>query len=275
MVSEQTSKNELLEKLRRLVPGTTSIDNCEKLEYCFEKQVRICGDIKAVCIRCYERGEVIGGIAFPFGLKLGTDIEKKNPIMIYRFGQADSYMTGIEGKGFDDIITKFEKEPVIREITEKTQLIRKEKKEFEDEQTVEAFKRSEANVLVIRRNKLGEYEDLDKKLIEVAKEKEKETGVKIKIIDENELAKNFYLLGIENKTLIKKLEMDAKMICDADERLFILVSPGNYKGKHKGVLTINSLEDDIFEVNVEKDRLKEYFMKKYGEGLCFINNITF
>lgn len=57
---------------------------------------------------------------------------------------------------------------------------------------------------------------------------------------------------------------------DVDERLLIFVFPGEFMGKYKGALTINSLEDDILENNVEKDRLKEYFMEKYCEGLCFI-----
>ncbi len=265
-MGKQTSKDAMLEKLKRAVPGTTSIENCEKLEYCFTRKIRYCRDIKSVCIRCYERGDVIGGLAFPFGIK----IKGKDPIMIYRFGQSDRYMTAIEGKGFDDVITKFEKEPVVREITEKTKFIRNEKKEFEDNQKIEAFKRSKADVLIVHRNKLGEYEDIDKKLIEVAKEKERETGVKIKIIDDEEIVKNVYIFGITNEKLVRILEIDVKTMFDADERLLIFVFAGEFMGIYKGVLTIGSLEDDINENDIEKDRLKKYFMEKYGEGLCFI-----
>ena len=267
-MGEQTSKNALLEKLKRAVPGTTSIDSCEKLDYCFTRQIRMCGNIKNVCIRCYEKGDIIGGLGFPFGINIGK--KGKNPIMIFRFGQSDSYMTGIEGNGFDDLIEKFEKEPVVKEITERTKFIRDEKKEFEYNQKIDAFKRSKAEILVVHRNKLGEYEDIDKKLMEIAKEKEKETGVKIRIIDNDEIVKNVYLLGIENERLVEKLEMEANEMMDTDERLFIFVFPGELMGKYKGVLAINSLEDDILENNVEKDRLKEYFMQKYSEELCFV-----
>jgi hypothetical protein len=264
------SKDKILTMLSRVIPGTNAIDNCKYLENCMDMQVRKCGDIKNVCVMCLEEGKVIGGIAFPFGLKLGKDFDGKKPILIYRFGQSDNYMTAIEGKCFDDIIEKFEKDPGVKEITERTQFIKNEKKEFEDLATIEAFKRSDATVLVVRRNKQGEYEELDKKLIDIAKEKEKETGIKIKIIDGSEISKNAYLLGIDNKELIEKLEIEAEAICGIDERTFILVNPGNYKGKYEGVLVINSMEDDIVGSNVEKDRLKEYFMNKYGKGLTFI-----
>lgn len=267
---KQTSKDAILEKLKRAVPGTTSIESCEKLEYCFTRKIRMCMDIKAVCIRCIERGNVIGGLTFPFGIK----IEGKNPIMIYRFGQSDSYMTAIEGKGFDDVISKFEKEPIVKEITERTRFIRNEKKEFEDNQKIEAFKRSKVDVLVVQKNKLGEYEDIEKKLIEVAKEKEKETGIKIKIIDRAEIVKNVYIFGITNEKLVEKLEIDAETMFDVDGRLLIFVFPGEFMGKYKGALTIDSLEDDILENNIEKDILKKYFMEKYGKGLCFIGKET-
>ena len=69
---------------------------------------------------------------------------------------------------------------------------------------------------------------------------------------------------------MEKLEIEAKVICDIDERMFVLVNQGNYKGKYEGVLAINSVEDDIVGNNVEKDRLKEYFMNKYSGGLTFI-----
>ena len=263
---KQTSKDAMLEKLKRAVPGTTSIESCEGLEYCFTRKIRMCMDIKSVCIRCYERGEVIGGLAFPFGIK----IKGKNPIMIYRFGQSERYMTAIEGKGFDDVITKFEKEPIVKEITERTKFIRNEKKEFEDNQKIEAFRRSKADMLVIQKNKLGEYENIEKRLIEVAKEKERETGVKIRIVDRDEIVKNVYLFGITNEKLVRILEIDAKTMFDADERLFIFVFPGEFMGNYKGALTIGSLEDDINENDIEKDRLKKWLMEKYGEGLCFI-----
>lgn len=268
-------KDKIVMMLNRAIPGTSAIDNCKYLEYCMDAQIRKCGDIKKVCIMCLEEGKVIGGIAFPFGLKLGNDFHGKKPILIYRFGQSDNYMTAIEGKCFDDIIEKFEKDPGIKEITERTQFIKDEKKEAEDLATIEAFKRSDATILVTRRNKHGEYEELDKKLIDIAREKEIETGIKIKTIDRSEISKNVYLFGIDNKELMDKLEIEAESICDIDERAFILVNPGNYKGKYEGVLAINSMEDDIGGNNTEKDRLKEYFMNKYGTGLTFICNDIF
>lgn len=270
MSNTQESKDKILTMLGRLVPGTTSIDNCRYLGYCVDSQTRKCGDIKKVCIMCLEEGDVIGGVAFTFGIKFGSDIDNKKPILVYRFEQSDSYMTAIEGKGFDDLIEKFEKDPKIKEITDRTLFIKNEKKESKELEIIDAFKRSDANILVVRRNKQGEYSDLDKKLIDIAKDKEKETGIKIRIIDESEISKHVYLLGIDNKELIDKLEIEAKIICDIDERTFILVNPGNYKGKYEGVLAINSMEDDIVGNNVEKDRLKEYFMNKYGRGLTFI-----
>lgn len=270
MTAIQESKDKLLTMLSRAIPGTTAIDNCKYLEHCMNAQIRKCGDIKKVCIMCLEEGKVIGGVAFPFGLKFGNGLDSKNQILIYLFGQSDFYMTGIEGKGFDDLIEKFEKEPEIKKIIEKTQFIKNEKKEFENLATIEAFKRSDATILVVRRNKQGEYEEFDKKLIDIAREKEKETGIKIKIIDRSEIVRNVYLLGIDNKKLLKELEIEVEAMCDADERLLILVNPGNYKGKYEGVLVINSLEDDIVGNNVEKDRLKEYFMNKYGSELTFI-----
>lgn len=267
-MKQQTTKEVMLEKLKRAVPGTTSIEMCEILENCFTRQVRMCGNIKNVCIKCYEKEKIIGGLGFPFGIEIWG--KGKNPIMIFRFGQSDRYITKIEGKGFDDIIEKFENEPMVKEITEKTKFIRDEKKEFEYSQKIEAFKRSKASVLIVHRNELGEYEEIDKRLMEIAKEKEKETGVKIKIVGEDEIVKNVYLLGIENEKLFEKLEMDANMMMETDERLSIFVFPGEFMGKYKGALTINSLTDDISENDVEKDRLKKYFMERYGEGLSFV-----
>jgi hypothetical protein len=266
----QKSEDKILMMLSRLIPGTTSFDNCRYLGYCMDSQTRKCGDIKKVCLMSIDEGNVIGGIAFPFGIKFGSYIDNKKPILIYRFGQSDNYMTAIEGKCLDDVIEKFEKDPGIKKITERTQFIKNERKESEDLEIIEAFKRSDANILVVRRDKQGEYAKLDKKLIDIAKVKEKETGIKIKIIDANNISKHVYLLGIGNKDLIDKLEIEAKSICDIDERTFILVNPGNYKGKYEGVLAINSMQDDVIGDNVEKDRLKEYFMNKYGKGLTFI-----
>jgi hypothetical protein len=269
------SEDRIIKMLNRAIPGTGAIDNCKYLEDCMDMQIRKCGDIKKVCIMCLEDGNVIGGLAFTFGLKFGKDFNDKKPIIMYRFGQSDNYMTAIEGKGFDDIIKKFEENPAIEEITKRTKFINDEKKESEDLATIEAFKRSDATILVTRRNRQGEYEELDKKLIDVAKEKEKETGIKIKIIDRSEISKNVYLLGIDNKELVKELEIEVEAMCEVDERLFILVNPGNYKGNYEGVLAINSMEDDVVGNNKEKDRLKEYFMNKYGAGLTFICNDIF
>lgn len=274
MSKTQESKDKIITLLSRAIPGTTSIDNCKYLEYCMKRQIRKCGDIKEVCIMCLEKGNVIGGIAFPFGLKLGKDLESKKPIFIYRFGQSDSYITGIEGKGFEDLIEKFEKEPEIKRITERTQFIKDERKEFEDLSNIEAFKRSNATVLVVRRNKQGEYEEIDKKLMNIAREKEKETGIKINIVDGNDIVKSVYLLGIDNKELVKKLEIEVEAMQNVDDRLNLLVSHGDYIGKYKGILAINSIDDDVIGNNVEKDRMKEYFMNKYG-GLTFICMETF
>lgn len=270
MSSVQESKDRMLAMLSRAVPGTTSIDNCKLLEYCMDKQVRKCGDMESICIMCIEEGNIIGGVAFPFGIKFGGYLDDKKPLMIYRFGQSDSYMTTIEGEGFDDLIKKCEEDPGVKEITERTKFIKKEKKEFEDLETIEAFKRSDATILVTRKNKQGEYEELDKKLIKIAEEKEKETGVKIRIIDKSEIVKNVYLLGIENKELVKKLEVETEVIRDIDDRILIMVNRGNYHGKYVGVLAINSVDDDVIGNNVEKDRWKEYFINKYGDGLTYI-----
>jgi hypothetical protein len=246
------------------------MDNCKYIEYCMDTQTRKCGDIKNVCITCLEEGNVIGGVTLPFGIKLGGDFDGKKPLLICRYGQSDSYMTAIEGEGFDDLMKKFENEPKIKEITERTQFIKDERKEFEDLAKIEAFKRSNANVLVVGRNKQGEYEEVDKKLINVAKDKEKETGIKIRILDRSEIVKNVYLLGIDNKELVKKLEVETEAIQDIDDRIFIIVNRGDYKGNYVGILAINSIDDDVVGNNVEKDRWKEYFMNKYDEGLTYI-----
>ena len=71
------------------------------------------------------------------------------------------------------------------------------------------------------------------------------------------------------------MEVEADIICGTDDRMFILVNPGNYNGKYEGVLAINSIDDDIIGNNVEKDRMKEYFMGKYGKGLTFICTYIF
>lgn len=286
MGDEQKSKNSILDMLKRAIPGTTSIDNCEKLANCVEKKIRICGDIKVPCIRCYEEGNAIGGLAFPFGIDLGEDV--KSPIVIYRYGQADSYATMIKGENFDNIVEKFEKDENIKEITEKTQFIRDEKKEAEKFEKIEAFKRSDANILVTRKNKrTGEYEDLDLELIAIAKEKEEKTGIKIHIVDETELNRTVYLLGVsitsditqkKLKILIKNLEREARTVSDADERIFVHVSSKNdvliTEKQYRVVIAIASIEDDILENDDVKNKMKEYFLNKYKD-LCFISTETY
>ncbi len=271
----QESKDKMLSMLSRLVPGTTRIDNCRHLELCIDAQTRKCENIKNICISCIEGGDIIGGVAFIFDLKLGENLGNKRPLLIYRFGQSDSYMTAIEGKGFDDLIGKFEKDPEIKRITERTQFIKDEKKEFEDSAKIDAFKRSKADVLIVRRNKQGEYEKVDKRLIDIAKEKEKEIGVKIRIIDESEIVRNVYLLGICSKELVERLEVEIDTMDGIDNTMFILVRRASRDSKYKGVLAINSMKDDVIGNNVEKDRMKKYFMDKYDKELTFMCADTF
>lgn len=286
MGDEQKSKNSILDMLKRAIPGTTSIDNCEKLANCMEKKIRICGDIKVPCIRCFGEENAIGGLAFPFGIDLGEDV--KSPIVIYRYGQTDSYATMIKGENFDNIVEKFEKDENIKEITEKTKFIRDEQREAENLGKIEAFKRSDANILVTRKNEeTGEYPELDLKLIEIAKEKEERTGVKIKIVDETELDRRTCLLGIlttsdikqkKLKILVKNLEREARTVSDADERIFVHVSSKNdvliAEKQYRVIIAITSIEDDILEKDDVKNKMKEYFLNKYKE-LCFIITETY
>jgi len=65
------------------------------------------------------------------------------------------------------------------------------------------------------------------------------------------------------------LEIEVEAIQNIDDRIFLLVNHGDYNGKYEGVLAINSIDDDVVGNNIEKDRMKEYFMNKYG-GLTFI-----
>ncbi len=266
--------DKVLALLKRAIPGTTSIDNCEKFTNCMEKEIRICGDIKNLCIRCFDEGKVIGGLAFPLGINLDLGRDVKNPIIIYRYGEAESYATAIKGENFDNILEKFEKDEVLKEITEKTKFIRDEQKEIDNLKKIEAFKRSDTNILVTRKNSKGEYDDLDLKLIEIAKKKEEMTGIKIKIVEETEIDRRVCILGITSKNLIKKLELEAKTICDADDRVFVLVLPGKKYGKYDGLLAISSIEDDILGEDSTRIRFMEYFLNKYRE-LHFIGTETY
>jgi hypothetical protein len=278
------NESNLLKILKRVVPGTTSTEYCKDMGYCNDSDIRKCQDMRKLCIICFEDSEkVIGGIAFPFNMKidfkLASGTKAKNPIVVYRYGQSDGYMTGIEGKDFNDMLSKLENEPVIKKITEKTQFLIKEKKEAEIASKIEAFKRSDIDILTVRKDKkTGEYEEIDKRLIEIAKEKEKKTGKKIKIVDESEITKTIYLLGIGDEKLINKLELEAKLLNDVDERIMIMIAIGNvkYNENYVGVVAITSIEDDILGRDTEKDRLKNYLLSKYGgirekrEGLQFI-----
>ena len=279
MGDEQKSKNDVLALLKRSIPGTTNVENCEKLSNCMEKKIRICGDIKVPCIRCLEEGNVIGGLAFPFGINLGLDNNVKNPIVIYRYKQAESYATVIKGENFDDMVEKFEKDENIKDITEKTQFLRDERKEAEKFEKIEAFKRSDANILVVRKNSKGVYDELDLKLIALAKEKEEKTGIPIKIVEETEIKRKVYILGINSKKVFNKIELEIKSIMDADERItMLLLESKEYVTKEKhtkeyvGILAIDSINDNISGENVEKNRWLHYFTKKYT-GLEYIETV--
>lgn len=279
-LDEQKTKNDVLMLAKRMVPGTADIELCKILEYCTENNVRYCGDIKTLCITCRE-GEggyrkILGGMSFLYGIEVKG---KKNGIVVHRYGQAEGYATLVEGDGINDILEKFEKDEVIKDITEKTKFIRDEQKEAEDLKKIEAFKMSDANILVTQKNSNGKYSDLDKRLIEIANEKEKETGNKIKIIDKSEISKTAYIFGIDcidcidsNSSLMKKLELEAKEIMDVDDRISIYIFPGKLPGKcseYLGFLAIYSMEDDILGINDEKDRWRKYFTEKYT-GISFI-----
>ena len=74
---------------------------------------------------------------------------------------------------------------------------------------------------------------------------------------------------------MKKLELDAKRIEDADGRILIQVvnieKSGIYQN-YVGILAISSVEDDVFETNDENDKWRKYFTENYKE-LCFIEKI--
>lgn len=286
-VDEIKTKNEVLEVSKRLVPGTTSIDHCGKLEYCMNSKMRLCGDIKNLCIPCSDGEKIIGGLSFLFNV--AGSMGKENGIAIYRYGQEGSYAKMFEGNGMNDIMEKVEKDEVIKEITERTKFIMDERREADDQKVIEAFKRhtdqsdnATTCILVVRKNSDGEYGNLDNELIKIAKKKEK-SGKKIKIIDESEMDRKIYVLGISSKKILKKLELDAKTINDADNRVHIFVIPtsrcsGSKISTHNqpeyaGILAIISIDDDAANVNDKKDRWKKYFTEKY-KALHFIGTET-
>lgn len=265
MTVEEKSKDDMLEKIKRIIPGTEQIGYCKILETCMDKKFRSCGDIKMLCITCRGVHGVLGGLSFLFDAKHG--------IVIQRYNEAENYINAIEGKGFDDIAEKYEKDDVLNEITESTKLMRDERKEAEDQQKIEAFKRQDVDILITRRNKkTGEYEDIDKKLIEIAKEKEQKTEKKIKIIDESELEPKIYILGIRSKKVLNKIELEIKSIEETDERIYILIFKSK-QPEYAGFLVIRSINDDIVGNNDEKDRWRDYFMEKYTR-LDFIDAQT-
>lgn len=282
MNTEQKAKDNVLAMMKRLVPGTISIGNCDAVEYCMSNSMRSCDDIKNLCVSCRDNDRIIGGISFLYGGTIGGK-SGKNGIVLYRYSQEGSYANMFEGDGINDIMEKIEKDETINDIAEKTKFIRDENKEAEDLKTIEAFKRyidqsdnDDICILVTRKNSSGEYEDLDKKLIEIA-EKEKRSGNKIKIVDGSEIDRKTYVLGINSKELAKKLELEANAINDADNRVHVFVFPAyGSKGKNKyaGILAISSIEDDVLNVNDNKDTWKKHFTEKY-KGLTFISTETF
>ena len=285
-VDGQKTKNRLLVTSKRLVPGTIDIGHCNNIEDCMDNKMRSCGDIKNLCISCRDNERIIGGISFIFDLS-NTTKDGKNGIVIYRYGQEGSCVKMFEGKGIYDLMGKFEKDEVIKGITERTEFIKKERREAEDSKTIEAFKRyidqSDSCMLVTQKNSSGEYEDLDKELIKIAKEKEENTGKKIKIIDRTEIDRKTYILGIFSKETMKKLILEAETISDAESRVHIFVmpvskAPGSKGSKlnlhdYVGILAINSIEDDAVGVDDKKDEWKKYFTEKYKE-LQFISTDT-
>lgn len=278
-------KKDILETLKRLVPGAIDITGCDYIEQCVNNNMRSCDDIKNLCISCRNNDRVIGGISFIYDIAgvIGGK-GRKNGIVLYRYGQEGYYAKMFEGNGINEIMEKVEKDEVIKDITEKTKFVRDEQKDAEDLKKIDAFKRyidqssgDSVCILVTRKNSDGEYEDIDKKLIEIAKEKEEKTGKKIKIIDESEVDKNIYVLGIESRDLIKKLEFEVDKINDADNRIHIFVLPvkkNEHQSKYAGILAIHSTEDDILGVSDEKDRWRTYFIEKYKK-LSFIGNEIF
>jgi len=284
-VDEIKTKNDVLAVSKRLVPGTTSIDHCGKLEYCMSSKMRLCGDIKNLCIPCSDGKKIIGGLSFLFNL--AGSMEKENGIAIYRYGQEGSYAKMFEGDGINDIMEKVENDEVIKEITENTNFVTNERKEAEDLEMIEAFKRSVDQsdndttcILVVRKNNDGEYDNLDKELIKIAKEKEEKTGKQVKIIDESEINRKIYVIGICSKKILKKITVEVEKINDADSRIHIFVIPTSrrpwskistrHQPEYAGILAINSIDDDVTNVNDKKDIWKKYFAEKY-KGLHFIN----
>lgn len=266
MNTDEKYKDDIEERLKKLIPGTEQIDHCITLETCMEGRFRYCGDIKMLCITCKtEHGKRLGGLSFVF--------DARNAIVIHRYDEAQSYVKAVVGKGFDDIAEKYEKDTVLQEITKRTKFNRDERKEAENEQKIDAFKRSDADILVTRKNKTtGELDDLDRKLIEIAKEKEEKTGKKIRIIDESEIEKKVYILGIHSKKVFNKIELEIKSIMEADERITMLVLKSKEYTEYVGYLAIDSINDNILGENVEKDKLLHYFTKKYT-GLEFIETV--
>lgn len=276
-MAKQKTKEYILATMTRLVPGTISIVNCEKIEYCMDNKMRYCDDIKNLCVSSRDNEKIIGGISFMLGGKVG------NGILIYRYGQEGYYANLFEGKGFDEIMEKVEKDENIKEIAERTKFIKDEVKEAECQNTIDAFKRyleqpeedNDCCILVTKKDNSGNYSRLDQELIKLAKEKEK-SGKKIKIIDESELDKKVYVLGINSKELVKKLELEANTMMEADDRIHIFVFPASMRSESKiqdkyvGILTINSVEDDVIGNDDKKESLKKYFTEKY-KGLAFIS----
>lgn len=273
------SKKYVLTLLKRLVPGTTDVRPCKNIEHCMDKRTRPCPDINALCISSYgESGRIIGGISFLFDIIVDN---KENGIVLHRYGQAGAYTTLVEGNGINEIMEKLDNDEVIKDITEKTEFVRKEEADAKNFEIIEAFKRQVDDkiddtpiILVTRKNKNGEYEELDKELIKIAKEKEEKTGNKIRIVDQSEVITKVYLLGITSKKVVRKIETESRSINDADNRVRIFVIPTraakkNEKAKYNGILTITSIEDDVIGINNIKDQWKKYFAEKYT-GIEFI-----
>jgi len=287
MVDEQKTKNRLLAMSKRLVPGTIDIGHCADIGDCMAKKVRVCNDIKNLCISCRDNERIIGGISFIFGPSEMND--GKNGVVIYRYGQEGSYTKMIEGNGINDIMGKLEKDDVVKDITERTKFIKKERREADDLKIIDSFKRyidqseSDFCILVTKKNSSGEYEDLDRELIKIAKEKEEKTGKLIRIVDISEIDRKTHMLGICSKEIMRKLILDIETISDAENRMNIFVipiskKPGSKPSKHNlpdyvGILVINSIDDDVIGVNDKKDEWKKYFTEKYKE-LRFISTET-
>lgn len=281
------TENKLLEVSKRLVPGTINIGHCDDLEDCMHNKMRACGDIKNLCISCRDNERVIGGMSFIFTPNGINDW--KNGIVIYRYGQEGFCAKMIEGNGIDDIMGKIEKDEVIKDITERTKFIKKERSDADNSEIIEGFKRyidqsgSDPCILVTRKNSSGEYGELDKELIKVAKEKEEKTGNRIKIVDMSEIDRKIYVFGICSKEIMQKLYLDAKTINDVESRVHIFVFPtikipGSKASKVNlrdcvGILAINSIDDDVTRVDDKKDEWKKYFTEKYKE-LQFIGADT-